>query len=217
MLTLLIALSDGGGPETGGWRINTQHRDFGLDAFTLSNDERARCDAMTAVEAAQLRRAAHTCKREVTGAHLGVPPALVPFASESGAPRLLPPYQATHVTLSHTVGAVAVAVSSASVGVDVEQIERTDGVQRLASRYYAADEALLVARSDDPQFEFTWRWTAKEALLKASGLSLSCALATSLGDTPRALTDMPFTMRARNAHLMSFAPAPGYVCSVARL
>ncbi len=200
----------------GGWRIDTSWREFPAQPDTLNADERARCDAMTASTPAHLRRAAHAFKREVVGAYLGEAPALVPFATGGGAPRLLPPHQGTHVSLSHALGAVAVAVSATHVGVDIEMIARADNVVRLASRYFAPMEGVLITQVADPRFEFAWRWTAKEALLKACGLSLSDALATSLGDTPRSRTDAPFILRARAAHITVLMPAPGYVCSVAR-
>lgn len=210
---LTIALRD---DPFGGWRVDTTWRELSAQPDILSADERALYDAMTASEAAHLRRAAHTFKREVVGAHLCMAPALVPFASSNGAPRLLPPHQGTHVSLSHTIGAVAVAVSAARVGIDIEMINRVEDAVRLAARYFAAAEAMLMAQIEEPQFEFAWRWTAKEALLKACGLSLTEALATSLGDTPRSPAEAPFSLHARAAQITIFTPAPGYVCSVAR-
>ena len=211
---LAVIITDGDG--VGGWSIEVTQRDLSCHAHVLSADERARCDAMAASGAAGLRRAAHVLKRQVVGAHLGQAPEAVAFAPGDGRPVLAPPHHATHVSLSHTAGAVAVAVAERPVGVDIETIARTHDAVRLAARYFAPAEARLIGEVADAQFEFAWRWTAKEALLKACGLSLTDALATSLGDDARPREAAPFTLRAREAHITVFTPAPGYVSSVAR-
>lgn len=211
---LTVAITEGDG--FGGWRIEVAQRNLSRHGYVLSADERARCDTMTATGAASLRRAAHILKRLTVGARLGQAPEAVAFAPGDGRPVLAPPHQATHVSLSHTAGAVAVAVADTPVGVDIEAIARTDDAVRLAARYFAPAEARLIGHVADAQFEFAWRWTAKEALLKARGLSLTDALATSLGDNARPREAAPFALRARDAHITVFAPAHGYVCSVAR-
>ena len=213
---LTIALNDDDAAGPGGWRVDVAWRDLSARVHLLSADERARCDAMTATGAAHLRRAAHVFKREVVGARLGLAPEAVTFASGEGRPRLARPHDATHVSLSHGNGAVAVAVANRPVGVDIEAIARTDDAVRLAARYFEPAEARLIGESADAQFEFAWRWTAKEALLKACEISLTEALATPLGADARPRGAAPFTLQARDAHITVFAPVQGYVCSVAK-
>ncbi len=213
---LTIALHDGDETGIGGWRMDIVRQDLSSFAHVLSVSERARCDAMTVIDAADLRRAAHILKRQVVGARIGLKPDAVPFAEDDGAPRLLRPHHETSVSLSHTRGAVAVAVANDPVGIDVEPIDRTDDVVRLAARYFTAAEAQVINASDDPRFEFAWRWTAKEALLKACGLSLSQALAMCVGSLSRGRNNMPFSLSMHDMHITVFSPAPDYVCAVAR-
>ncbi len=72
-----------------------------------------------------------------------------------------------HFNLSHCRVAVACAVSSSPVGIDIESIRkaRPDLVRRTMND----DEAQSIISSSDPDREFTILWTRKEAVLKLSG------------------------------------------------
>jgi phosphopantetheinyl transferase len=87
----------------------------------------------------------------------------------------------------------------------VEACDRADDPARLAARYFAADER------DGDAADVAWRWTAKEALMKAAGMTLRAALATSMG--PRAAA--PFVREIAGATLTVLAPIEGYACAVA--
>jgi 4'-phosphopantetheinyl transferase len=196
---LAVAIEDD--KARAGWRVEVSRRALEAGAQTLSAEERARCDTMTAIAAARVRRAAHALKREVVGAPIGMAPEAAPFLPGAGPPRLAAPHDGTHVSLSHTHGAIAVAVSDRPVGVDIEAIERADDPVRLAALYFAPAEARLLGTLAAPQFEFTWRWTAKEALLKACGLRLDDALGTHMGEAPRAFNALPFTLCVGDARI----------------
>ena len=184
-------------------------------ATVLSKEERDRCDKMWRTDAAQVRRAAHVLKREVVGERLGCKPDGVRFLSDV-RPLLAPLHDGVHVSLSHTRGAVAVATASAPIGIDIEPTDRTDGLEPLAIRYFAPTEAALIRSSFDHAFNFAWRWTAKEALLKARGLRPAEALSTHLGDPSVTRGGAPIEIIARNTHITVFTPAAGFVCSIAR-
>ena len=83
----------------------------------------------------------------------------------------LPEYPQVRVSLAHTVGGVAVAVSDAPVGLDLERLGRpvrpglADRFFTPAEREYARDGARVLEV-----------WTRKEALLKREGIGLRMRL-----------------------------------------
>ena len=95
---------------------------------------------------------------------------------EYGKPRLtLADAISTHCfSISHTKNALAVAVSSKSVGIDVEAIvslRRAEDVP-LLERTMSAAERQRIAASQEPSKVFTELWTRKEALYKAIGTGI---------------------------------------------
>lgn len=175
---------------------------------TLSQAELARCQSITS-SAAALHVSAYALRREALARRTGASPAAI----------TIPPIYRTPLaggafaSLSHTRGAVAVACAARAVGVDIEPAARRGDPVRLAARYFAPDEraALAGLAPAEAACAFAWRWTAKEALMKATGCTLRAALATSIGaDAP-----LPFTRTICGAAITVFAPAPGFVCAVA--
>lgn len=81
-----------------------------------------------------------------------------------------------HISLSHTKGAVAVAVSENPVGIDLEHPRRVN--PKLAVRWFTASERAY-AVDDERRLEI---WTRKEALLKRAGrLELPAGKTDTLG------------------------------------
>ncbi len=84
---------------------------------------------------------------------------------DNGAP-LLPDYERLHISISHTQGYVAIALSETTcVGVDVEQIERTatPRVERVRNHFMRNDEMA------ESIVGLLLHWSAKEAAYKAIG------------------------------------------------
>ncbi len=81
---------------------------------------------------------------------------------------------AFYFSLSHTRGAVAVAVSSRDIGVDVERLGPAR--PRVAERCFTAEEQSYIGQSDNPGRAFYEVWTRKEAYLKYTGQGLSVPL-----------------------------------------
>ena len=77
-----------------------------------------------------------------------------------------------HVSISHSDGMCLAAVSDREIGADIERIRPrdTDRKKRLASRFFAPDEAAAVHA--DPA-EFYRIWTAKESFIKYTGEGFS--------------------------------------------
>lgn len=92
--------------------------------------------------------------------------------SAQGKPRLADPD--VHFNLSHTEGLVAAALSrDAEIGVDVEarrDMPDRDGVARTVFR---PEEIAGMKASAAPVARFFQLWTAKEAVMKATGLGFS--------------------------------------------
>ena len=83
----------------------------------------------------------------------------------------LPEYPQVQVSLAHTRGGVAVALSEAPVGLDLERLGRPVR-PGLADRYFTPTER---AYARDPQ-RVLEVWTRKEALLKREGIGLRMRL-----------------------------------------
>jgi hypothetical protein len=133
------------------------------------------------------RRLARAVVRELLGAELGVAPGDVEITRECrrcgdpshGKPRLAGGASPSF-SVSHSGDLAIVALSrDACVGVDVELVRPRLHLDRLAARvltpaelagWRAVPEAMRLER-------FLERWTAKEALLKASGIGLATPLA----------------------------------------
>jgi len=95
--------------------------------------------------------------------------------NDQGAP-LLPDYEGLHISISHTKGYVAIALSeTAVVGIDVEQIERLDTsnqfddkekvprVEKVRSRFMRDDEYA------ETVVGMLLHWSAKETVFKVLG------------------------------------------------
>lgn len=117
----------------------------------------------------------------------GVPVAEVGLGREpAGRPIVVGPAEHAHVSLAHTTGLIAVAVSTAGqVGVDAEGPRQVDTI-RLARRWLAVrDVRWLVSLPEHERTEaFLWLWTHKEALGKMAGIGLR-------GDSLRAEVPRP--------------------------
>ncbi|MBQ9176869.1 MAG: 4'-phosphopantetheinyl transferase superfamily protein [Bacteroidaceae bacterium] len=84
---------------------------------------------------------------------------------EKGAPHLAD-YEGLHISISHTKGYVAIALSEGHcVGIDVEQIERnhTPRIERVRSRFMRDDEMA------ETIVGLLLHWSAKETAYKAIG------------------------------------------------
>ena len=92
---------------------------------------------------------------------------------EHGKPELLFNCQLSIVNyqlffnLSHCKNAIACAVSSQPIGIDVECIGRYS--ESLARHVLSPEEFARVSSAPDPQIPFTRLWTQKEAIVKLTG------------------------------------------------
>ena len=90
-----------------------------------------------------------------------------------GKPMLCPPFEDIRFNLSHTRGAVAVAVTRGrELGVDVES-DRNIDEPTFRAQILAPVELADLAGFEDRQARLTALWVAKEAVVKAIGIGLS--------------------------------------------
>ena len=76
-------------------------------------------------------------------------------------------------SISHGGGALAVAISGSSVGVDIEPLDGDSDCERIARRFFNDGELSLYLSSDGQTRRETFLriWTAKEAIFKSRSLA----------------------------------------------
>lgn len=121
--------------------------------------------------------------RTVLGGYLGVSPERLSFhSSELGKPALSGQWAESnlHFNLSHTHGAVVVAVClHREIGADIEHVRVDFEVEDIAAKFFSARErnSLMSFAPGRARIEAFFRcWTRKEAWLKARGSGLSFPL-----------------------------------------
>ena len=121
----------------------------------------------------------HACKRLILSEYLKqAPKEIVISFQEKGKPFL----KNTPLTfnLSHTKEMAILAVSSdVEVGVDIEKIKNSADYLAIAKRFFHPDEYHQLMNTENPQKQldtFFTLWTAKEAILKATGEGIAAGL-----------------------------------------
>lgn len=117
---------------------------------------------------------AYALHRAMLGAVLGMHPAQVPLQRDTrGCPRLAGDAAAT--SLSHSDGAIAVAVTRSCVGVDIEPTARLPAMEEIASRLCHPSEMKAIDGMEerDRAPALLALWVRKEAVLKAAGVGFS--------------------------------------------
>ena len=130
------------------------------------------------------------------------------------------------LSVSHSGDLVAVAVATAPVGVDVEQLdgrarELGGGDPLTLARMVLAEEERAALAAVDPEGRaraFLVAWTRKEAVTKARGDGLrvpfdDVVVAADLA-APR-VTAWPYPQDPRSVSLLDLDPGPGYVAALA--
>ena len=142
-----------------------------LDALAnlLTTAECARADRYRFPDDRRRSIVARAATRRFLGRYLNADPAtLVIDEEEFGKPVLRD--RAIEFNASHSGDLVAVAFSRESaVGIDVERRRQLTDTIALARRYFSAEEVAIVERATDTCDAFFAIWTAKEAIVKASG------------------------------------------------
>jgi 4'-phosphopantetheinyl transferase len=180
-------------------------------AGMLTPEERLRVDAGTDPRNAQRRAAAAVLLRCVVASLLGQRPQEVTVsrrcrfcAAPHGRPEL--PDSPLRVSVSHAGDRVTVAVSAhGAVGVDVEAPRTRPPSRALLRRALTAaeQEYLLGVPEHRRSNEFLRAWTAKEAILKATGQGIR-------GGVNR----LDLDLQSQPVHLRSWAGSTARACAV---
>jgi 4'-phosphopantetheinyl transferase len=142
-----------------------------LDALAnlLTIPERLRADRYRFPDDRRRSIVARAATRRFLGRYLGSDPSsLVIDEEEFGKPVLRG--REIEFNASHSGDLVAVAFAKETVvGVDIERRRELTDTLALARRYFSTEEVSIVERAADMGDAFFAIWTAKEAIVKASG------------------------------------------------
>ena len=129
--------------------------------------------------------------------------------SEHGKP-WLPDASQLHFNLSHSHGALAIAVSRLEFGVDIEKIRPIPDWQDLAKNFLAPTDTATIANHAEAERSaaFLRCFTAREAYLKALGTGFSAPLPAM--DFHSSYREQ-FTTDDRECLLAPLPPLPGFV------
>ena len=142
----------------------------------LSADERARAERYRCGDDRRGFVKRRALLRKLIGAELGTAPAKVKFAySNYGKPALVN-NQRLRFNLSYAKNCCLIAISDGlEVGVDIEHLDTTGELWRLARHFLSSRETDALQRLGNARREaaFLNVWTRKEAVAKARGRGLS--------------------------------------------
>lgn len=141
------------------------------DETVLSVRERERAARFRDEQSRRTFVTARTALRQLLAERLSVAPELVDIQVQDGGK---PSVSGCEFNLSHAGDWICIALGSKPLGVDVERI-RERNWERLAPRIFSEAEQCRIAAAD---LEATAMWSAKEAVLKASGLGIRRELKT---------------------------------------
>lgn len=135
----------------------------------LTDGERSRLGTVRHPGARGRYLASRLLVKAVCAALGGTPAISVETAAGSGGRLVLNgPLARSHVSLSHTRGAAAFAISAtAPIGVDIERFRRPP--LAVAKKYFSAVELDAIESAESPSAGFFRLWTLKESLAKLEG------------------------------------------------
>ena len=206
------------------WSASMEAEDSSCFIHFLSEDEIDR--------AARLKSNAVTCQQIISRGILRLllsnytginPKELVFDNSPFGKPFLSNPTNSEICfNLAHSGNMLLIAIGKEKhVGIDVEKIEEKIDFKGISLMVFSLDEQLILSRSMDPIHDFYALWTAKEAILKATGLGFSYpsnkfSVFILNGIIFPSIIPVELTGGC-SCSLFSFSPVKGYSASVAVL
>jgi 4'-phosphopantetheinyl transferase len=191
-----------------------------VDECLLSAEERNRTEQYQNAAARRAFVAGRVLMRRMLGQTIGCAAAEVAIIiSETGRPDLDPRFHpgGPSFSLSHTTETLALGVSAARVGVDIEAGDRRAKIATLAQRILGPDESNFAARMGADKRAFLAAWTAKEAAAKADGAGLRMEPRNfQLLDLP-APGSPPVAVRCRDLSIfwVRAVAVDGQICAVA--
>lgn len=142
----------------------------------LTDDERARADAMQSPTARRSFVASQSALRTLLSAYTGTSaPDLTFSRGAHGKPMLASAAAPLEFNVSHSGEWGVIALARVPVGVDVEQVRPGRATPALEQRFLTGSERALLGRKAeaDGDAAFFLVWCRKEAYLKATGFGLA--------------------------------------------
>lgn len=204
-------------------------RDVLVVVFDLEGWHRFEGAALTLLDAAEAARArrqrvprnrhalvsTYALHRLLLSSVLGRAPGEVGITRDGkGCPQL--PDDDWYTSLSHSAGRAAFAVSATGpVGVDLEPVDRAADMDSIIERVVHRDDVLVNQSADAHGRALLDLWVRKEALLKAAGIGLECAMETfpAPEGVPLPLPDGRFAGCQTLLHMVD--AGSGWTCAVA--
>jgi len=145
----------------------------------ISAEEQQRANRFHFIEDKQAFIIYHACKRLILSSYLKISPQDIKiFLQEKGKPFLK--NSSLTFNLSHTKDAAILAVTNdTEVGVDLEKIKTSSNYLDIAKRFFHPEEYTQLESVNNEQKQqklFLLLWTAKEAILKATGEGIAAGL-----------------------------------------
>lgn len=124
---------------------------------------------------------AHRLLKELLAGELGTNADKLRFSKHEQGKPYLSSHPQIHFNISHSFIYLAIAISNAPIGIDVEKI-RTRNYQAVLSRYFASSETeyILSLPLEQQNKAFIQLWTLKESFLKYKG----CGIANNIQNYP---------------------------------
>lgn len=198
------------------WRSPLQASPQQLAAYAnlLSPDEHQRAQRLRFAQHRDRFVVGRGLLRSLLGQYLGQDPASLVFSyGPSGKPALVSDAATVNFNLAHSEDWMLVAIAPRRVGVDLERIKPMPDQTAIAQRFFAPQEAAQIAADPDLFFPV---WTAREALLKATGRGLAGLADLELAIGPQGVGLHRWQgEQVGDWWLHSFTPAGGFVGAVA--
>jgi 4'-phosphopantetheinyl transferase len=160
--------------------------------------------------------------RILLGNYLGLDPKELLFeASPYGKPFLSNPIKPEiSFNLSHSGDLLLIALSKdKQIGIDVERIDEQIDFRSLSHMIFLDEEQLALSCSTNPIHDFYVLWTAREAILKLTGLGFSHPahnFSVIRENKVPHFSTIPVEINSSHAYsLSSFIPADGYLAALA--
>jgi 4'-phosphopantetheinyl transferase len=206
------------------WSASLDTEDSSRFYYLLSEDEKKRAARLKSRSAASGQIIGRGILRLLLGKYIGVNPRDLVFSKNPfGKPFLSNPMDsAIRFNLTHSGSLLLIAIGKGKqIGIDVEKIEENIDFSGISSLVFSSDEQRSLSRSNNPILDFYALWTAKEAILKASGQGFSYPsnqLSVVISKGSATLPIIPAKLTGcSSCSLSSFSPAEGYSAAVAVL
>ncbi len=190
----------------------------------LSERENARLDRILSRVKRDGRAVAWGRLRYILSRYLDCAPVAIQIAREGfGRPEITyPEHSGVRFNLSHSGSFGLVGVSRNSIGVDIEKVDVSLRVARLATRFFTPNEAdKLLKLSEEERIQTFFRlWVLKEAYLKAHDSQVPAGLSqcemTLEADGPQ-LVESDFGSKTSQNMLVELPVSAGYVAALVGL